>query len=396
MSLFSALRTSVSGMNAQSSYLSAIGDNIANSNTVGYKDASTQFETVLGEQTPGSYESGGVLARTRYEVTQKGTINSTTSATDLAINGQGFFLVNSGGTGGTLLTRAGSFVPDQNGNLVNTAGYFLLGNKIGPDGTPSSDLTPVNISSTKLQAVPTTTGTVSGNLPSTDASGANESTTAALFDQSGAEVKINVAFTKTDAGWDVSATTSDNPPMPLGTKSLTFDSSGQVSGTGNTLSFTLPQSNTGSTAIQSVTLDLSFMTSLASSASITHDITGSAPSQLASVIIGADGTLTGVYGSDAKANLYKIPIATVTSPDNLTAITGNVYQLSQTSGPMTVQTAGQGAAGSILSDNLEASTVDIATELTNMIVAQRSYEANSKVLQAASDLLSKLDQIQTG
>ena len=280
MSLFSALRTSVSGMNAQSSYLSAIGDNIANSNTVGYKEASTQFETVLGEQTPGSYESGGVLAQTRYQVTQQGTINSTTSSTDLAINGQGFFLVNNGGTSGTLLTRAGSFVPDQNGNLVNTAGYFLLGNKIGPDGTPSSDLTPVNISSTKLQAVPTTTGIVSGNLPSADAAGASESTTAALFDQSGAQVNINVTFTKTASGWDASATTSDNPPISLGTTtSLTFDSSGQISGTGNTLSFNLPQADASSTATQPVTLDLSSMTSLASSVSITHDITGSAPSQ---------------------------------------------------------------------------------------------------------------------
>ena len=85
----------------------------------------------------------------------------------------------------------------------------------------------------------------------------------------------------------------------------------------------------------------------------------------------------------------------MTSPDNLTSITGDVYQLSQTSGPMAIQTAGSGSAGTILADNLEASTVDLATELTNMIVAQRSYEANSKVLQAASDLLSKLNEIQT-
>ncbi len=395
MSLFSALRTSVSGMNAQSSYLSAIGDNIANSSTVGYKKASTEFQTVLGEQTPGSYESGGVLAQTRYGVTEQGTINSTTSSTDLAINGPGFFLVNNGGQSGTLLTRAGSFVPDQNGNLVNTAGYFLLGNKIGPDGTPSTDLTPVNISSTKLQAVPTTTGIIAGNLPSSDARGAVETTSAMLYDSSGAQVAANLSFTKTSTGWNVNAEAAANPGTSIGSLSLTFDSTGQLAATGNTLTLSVPQAS-GSGANSVVSLDLSTMTSLASPLALTHDITGSAPSQLAKVVIGADGTLTGVYGSAAKANLYKIPVATVTSPDNLTAITGDVYQLSQTSGPMTTQTAGQGAAGKILSDNLEASTVDLATELTNMIVAQRSYEANSKVLQAASELLSKLNQIQTG
>lgn len=398
MSLFSALRTSVTGMNAQSSYLSAIGDNIANSSTVGYKKATTQFETVLGEQTPGSYESGGVLAKTRYGVKEQGTINSTTSSTDLAINGQGFFLVSDGAKGGTLLTRAGSFEPDQNGDLVNTAGYFLLGSKIGADGTASDTLSPVNISSTKLQAVPSTTGTIAGNLPTADAADAVEKTGATLFDSSGAAVPINLSFTKkADGSWVVDAETTANAGTSIAASPLTlrFDATGQLSGSSNTLSLKLPQAN-GSGTPNTVTLDLASMTSLASSVAITHDITGSAPSQLAKVVIGTDGTLTGIYGSDAKANLYKIPVATVTSPDNLTAITGDVYQLSQTSGPMTLQTAGTGSAGKILSDNLEASTVDLATELTNMIVAQRSYEANSKVLQAASDLLSKLNQIQTG
>ncbi len=398
MSLFSALRTSVTGMNAQSSYLSAIGDNIANSSTTGYKDASTQFETVLGEQTPGSYESGGVLAQTRYGVTSQGTINATTSSTDLAINGQGFFLVSNSAAGtGTSLTRAGSFVPDQNGNLVNTAGYYLQGYKIGTDGKPSTELSTVNISSTKLQAVPTTTGTVSGNLPSTDTTASlAETTTATLFDTTGAQVTANISFKKnSDGTWDVSATDAGGNDLrsPAGTaQTVSFDASGQlISANGANTSLKL---SLGSTS--PITLDLSNMTSLATGVGITHDVTGSAPTTLASVVVGTDGTLTGVYGSGAKANLYDIPVATVTSPDNLTSITGDVYQLSQTSGPMTLQSGGTGSAGTILADNLEASTVDLATELTNMIVAQRSYEANSKVLQAASDLLSKLDQIQTG
>jgi flagellar hook protein FlgE len=389
MGLFSALGTAVSGMSAQSSYLSAIGDNIANSTTVGYKEASTQFQTVLGEQTSGSYESGGVLAQTSYGITSQGTLTATTSSTDLAISGNGFFVVTNAGTGGDFLTRAGSFTPDQNGNLVNTAGYTLMGYAIGSDGTPASTLSAVNISSTKLQAVASTTGTISGNLPSTDvASGATESSTATLYDSSGVAVTADLSYAPTTSGWTVTAT-DPATNTTLGTANLTFDSTGQYSG-GSPLSLT-----GGSLGANTVTLDMTGMTSLASGFASTPNITGSAPSSLASVSIGTDGTLTGIYGSGAKAVLYDIPVATVTSANNLTSISGNVYQLSATSGNMTLQTAGTGAAGKIESDNLESSTVDLATELTNMITAQRSYEANSKVLQAASDLLSKLNQLQT-
>jgi flagellar hook protein FlgE len=393
MSLFSALGTSVSGMNAQSSYLSAIGDNIANSSTVGYKDASTQFETVLGEQTPGSYSSGGVLAQTSYGVTTQGTLTATTSSTDLAISGNGFFVVTNGGTGGDYLTRAGSFTPDPDGNLVNTAGYTLMGYAIGPDGTASTTLSPVNVSSTKLQAVASTTGTISGNLPSSDASGKTESTTATLYDSSGTAITADLSYVNNgDGTWTVSATNAADQSS-IGSTTLSFDASGQYAG-GSPLTLSVPQTS-GSTTNNTVTLDMSSMTSLAAAFASTPNITGSAPSSLSTVSVSTDGTLTGVYGSGAKAVLYDIPIATVTSPNNLANVSGNVYQLSETSGSMTLQTAGTGSAGKIEGDNLEASTVDLATELTNMIVAQRSYEANSKVLQAASDLLSKLNQLQT-
>ncbi|WP_158808108.1 flagellar hook protein FlgE [Beijerinckia sp. L45] len=394
MSLFSALGTAVSGMSAQSSYLSAIGDNIANANTTGYKEAATQFETVLGEQTPGSYESGGVSAQTTYGVTTQGTMTATSSSTDLAINGGGFFVVTQGGTGAESLTRAGSFTKDTTGNLVNTAGYTLMGYAIGADGTPSTTLTAVNISSTKLEAVASTTGTISGNLPSTDTSSSSpETTTATLYDSSGTAITADLSYQNNgDGTWTVTATNAADT-SPIGSATLSFDSSGQYAG-GSPLVLTIPQS-AGSTATNTVSLDLTSMTSLASTFSSTPDITGSPPTSLSTVSIGTDGTLTGIYGSGAKAVLYDIPIATVTSPNNLTSVDGNVYQQSATSGSMTLQPAGTGAAGEIDADNLESSTVDLATELTNMITAQRSYEANSKVLQAASDLLSKLNQLQT-
>ena len=170
MSLFNTMRTAVSGMAAQSNALGTIGDNIANSGTTGYKRATAEFETVLvnsGRNSfeSGAYESGGVQTDVRYGITDQGTLKTTTSSTDLAVNGNGFFVVNDGGSA-TFLTRAGSFVPDKNGDLVNTAGYKLMGYKVGTDGT-SSTLSNVDVPSAMLQAAASTTGTLTTNLPST-------------------------------------------------------------------------------------------------------------------------------------------------------------------------------------------------------------------------------------
>ena len=163
MSLFNTMRTSVSGMTAQSNALGAIGDNIANSSTTGYKEASAQFETVLSNEAPGDYESGGVQTDIRYGVATQGTLDTTTSATDLAIKGNGFFVVSNGGTG-SFLTRAGSFVPDSNGNLVNAAGYKLEGQQILPDGSVAQTPSIVNVGTDQLQKASSTIATVSANL----------------------------------------------------------------------------------------------------------------------------------------------------------------------------------------------------------------------------------------
>ena len=400
MSLFNALRTSVSGMNAQSSALSAISDNIANSGTVGYKDAQTQFETVLGQQTPASYESGGVLPVTRYDVNHQGTLTSSSSSTDLAVQGNGFFVVSQGGTGANLLTRAGSFVADKTGNLVNTAGYTLMAYQVGSNGTVSPTLSTVNVSSSSLKFAQSTSATNTGNLPSTDTNASpTRVTQATIYDSTGAAVVANVNYQSLGSDkWNVTVTNPTTgasygatPTTPTAAP-LTFNSSGQYV-SGGPINLSVPSASGGTST--AVSFDMSGLTQVASSLSAVSTVDGFAPSAISSVTIDKDGTLTGVYGNGTKSTLYKIPLATVTSPDNLTSITGDVFQQSNTSGSVTIQSAETGPAGSIASSNLEASTVDLATELTNMITIQRSYEANSKVLQAASSLLGNLNQIQT-
>lgn len=398
MGLLNALQTSVSGMNAQSSYLNGVGDNIANASTTGYKQATVDFETILGQQSPGSYVSGGVSTVSSYDVTGQGTLSATSSTTDLAIQGQGFFAVTKGGTGAELLTRAGSFSPDTNGNLVNTAGYTLMGYAINPaTGATSGSLVPINVStSTPIAASATTSGTLTGNLPtSAENAGSSFSSNAfTIYDSLGNAVPLTANYTNNGSGnWTMTVT--DSSGTALATQSLTFSTTTGSLSSGSPLSIPASALSADGSFTSPVSINLSGLTQLAAQFSNTSTFNGSAASTLASVKIGTDGLVTGVFADSATQALYKIPVATVESPNNLTSLNGEVYQQSGTSGTINYFTPGTGAAGTVQSGELEGSTVDLATQLTDMIVAQSSYEANSKVLQTVAQLLSKLNQIQT-
>ena len=169
MSLYGMMRTGVSGMNAQANRLSTVADNIANSGTTGYKRSSTEFSSLIIPSTTGNYTSGGVTTTIRTSVAQQGDLKYTSSGSDLAINGDGFFVVqNSSGT--PYLTRAGSFVPNGEGNLVNAAGFYLMGYSFdaGPPAATANGfggLEMVSIAQEQLLAVPSTQGLFVANLP---------------------------------------------------------------------------------------------------------------------------------------------------------------------------------------------------------------------------------------
>ena len=132
MSLYGVMRTGVSGMNAQATRLSSVAENVANVNTTGYKHSTCEFSSLLLSTCPGNYEPGSVLTNIRNHVSTQGSVRDTTSSTDLAIVGTGFFVV-ADPSGSPVLTRAGSFVPDGDGNLVNAAGFSLMGYRLTPD-----------------------------------------------------------------------------------------------------------------------------------------------------------------------------------------------------------------------------------------------------------------------
>ena len=164
MGLYGMMRTSVSGMAAQANRLSTVADNIANSSTTGYKRASTEFSSLVLESGGSAYELGSVETRVRIGISEQGTFKFTTSVTDLAVKGNGFFLVNNE-SGQTYLTRAGSFVKDGNGDLVNAAGYRLMGYSLAPGAPPPVANGTAGLEVVNIGALALPVGSIHGGQP---------------------------------------------------------------------------------------------------------------------------------------------------------------------------------------------------------------------------------------
>jgi len=411
MGLYGMMRTSVSGMAAQANRLSTVADNIANSSTAGYKRASTEFSSLVLESGGSGYESGSVETRVRIGVSEQGTFKFTTSVTDLAVKGSGFFLVGNE-NGQTYLTRAGSFVKDGSGDLINAAGYRLMGYSLAP-GAPTpvangtAGLAVVNIGALALQSDPSTEGNLFVNLPSnagieTDLPSGNAATAVytaktslVTYDNLGNEVTLDVYMTKTaDNEWEVAVynqadadATSQGFPYANGQlnapTTLVFDpTTGQLDGSSPTsLDIAIPNGGT-------VALDMSQSSQLATDYTLLDAaVNGNAPSEVERVEIDDDGTLYAVFENGARLATYRIPLANVASPDNLQPLAGNVFAPSVDSGDVQVGFAGEGGFGTMVSSALEQSTVDLASELTAMIESERNYTANSKVFQTGSELM---------
>jgi len=416
MSLFGTMKTAVSGMNAQANRLGTVGDNIANSSTTAYKSASTSFSSLVLPSTNGAYNSGGVETNVNYSVSEQGALEYTTSGSDLAIQGDGFFVVQNS-AGDVFLTRAGGFTVDDSGFLVNDAGYMLLGYSADGGAVTTvvnsyDGLVPINVAGSELSAVESTSGSLSGNLNSSaDSATAGTlpsdngtvdvdqdttlKTSLTTYDGLGNKVVYDFYYTKTsDSTWELSvydsanAATSGSGSFPYDpatsvTAEMKFDAAGKLS--------TIDGTSDLSVVVNGITIDLSKMTQLASKSSISSgDVNGSAPSSISDVEIASDGTVYANYADGSSKALYQVALASVESPDNLTLYSGNVYKTSSTSGVVTIGFAGSSGFGSIVSGALETSNVDLASELTEMIEAQRSYTANSKVFQTGSDLMDVL------
>lgn len=427
MSIYSAMNSGVSGLAAQSAKFAAISDNISNSSTVGYKRTGVQFATlVTSASAPNSYSAGGVQADLRTEVSKGGLVQSTTQATDLAISGNGFFVVSDSATAGTtgaktLLTRAGSFHKDENGNLVNTAGYYLQGWRLDASGkvlggepsrTSFDSMQTVNLSEITGLAQATSTISFAGNLPASQTgktpAAAPFSTSLDYFTPLGFTSKLTLQWqpSSTANAWTLNILDANN--ASVGTVDLTF--SDGVTGTvpGGALT---AMTGSGGATVNGGTISIDVggqpidinMGAIGAAGGLTQfgdeyspskiNKDGAAYGQLDRVEVGDNGIVTAIYSNGLRQAVYQLPLATVINPDGLSRADGNAYQISRNSGDVYLWDAGTGSAGTVNGSALEASNVDIAEELTSIIETQRAYSSNAKIIQTADEMMDEITRL---
>lgn len=434
MSLYGAINIGVAGLTAASQALSVTSSNIANVNTIGYKDATANFSTFL-DSSLGSADSGaaGVTTTIGQNVAASGLATSASSATDLSISGNGFFAVNSSNnaSGTQEYTQVGNFAPDASGNLVNANGQYLLGWQLDAAGNLPSNtntLSMVNVSNLSGKAVATTTATLQANLnssatvDSTYAAGdmtagtvsPDYQTTINTYDSQGGVEPITMSFVKTGANtWAYEAAYAGSSSNitgtnPIATGTLSFNSDGSLanvdgaSPASGSVALTIPWSASSGLTSQTITVN---MGTVGQTNGITQFNTASGGNQpvvdgspygtVTGVTVGTDGTVTAQFSNGLSQNIYKIPVVTFNNPDGLTQLSGNAYAVSNASGAANFNQAGEGGSGTIKSQSLEGSTVDLATEFTNLITVQNAYSAAARVVTSANQMMQTLEQIPT-
>ncbi|HXA70512.1 MAG TPA: flagellar hook-basal body complex protein, partial [Stellaceae bacterium] len=345
------------------------------------------------------------------------------------IQGGGFFVVNNNAQGATAngafsFTRAGSFTVDANGNLKNGAGLYLQGQQLTPAQAQAIQagnvnqltanslisLQTVNVNGLSGAARPTSTVTLAANLPATDtASSPARTMTVPVFDTLGNEHNLTLSFTRTATAnqWQVSGSVSGAGSSTVtiagGQNIVQFNSDGTLNAAGTTfsgagaLSIAWDPAVTGATSPQTITFNLGTngqANGLGQSGgpfSVARiDQNGLRFGNFTGVSIDTNGIVTASFDNGERLPIYIIPIATFPDPDGLASQTGNTYLQTDRSGAFLLRQSGSGSAGTIAPSSLEGSTVDIATEFANLIVTQRAYSADAKIITTADQMLQEL------
>lgn len=397
----------LSGLQAASQSLDNIGNNIANASTIGFKDVSTEFADVYASSLWGATANQVGIGVEVAAVTpnfNQGNITTTGNPLDIAINGNGFFQELNQGI--TTYSRDGEFSLNASGEIVNSAGLPLLGYPANAGVITSAPPVPISLSQAPVPPAATTTASVSLNLNSSDAAIAtafnmadpttyNSSTSMTVYDSLGNSHTLSMYFTKTAGDtWNVYAS-NDGAVLNGGAslETLTFNTLGQLStGVDATTTLTIPDS-TGAATPMSVVLTLPFASTsqygspFAVSANTQN---GYATGQLSGFSIGTNGVINGQYTNGQTLALGQIALANFTNPQGLIALGGNQFAQSQASGAPIVGAPGSGSLGSVQSGALESSTVNITTELVNMITAQRAYQANAETVKTEDQVQQTL------
>jgi flagellar hook protein FlgE len=433
MSLVSSLYTGQSGLEQSSTDLSVIGDNIANSNTVGYKSSRADFSTAMAQQMLGA---GGVVSQVGLgaelmsvqKILTQGALNNTGVATDLALDGTGFFVAKGSHNGrqGQFYTRAGQFSMDKSGYLVNQEGLRIQGYPADPTGVVGSSAGDLKLGASSSPALKTSTVTAKANLdagsatlaaawdPLNPGTTSNFATSVTLFDSLGKQHQADIYFRKTgnlatgEATWTYHAMTDGSgltggvagTPTEIQTGDLTFGLNGtlqsvaNVAGTFNPINATQAQAitiNVGDpTAVAGGTglLGITQFSSASGATSVAQNGYGSG--ELANISLDKEGKVLGAFTNGQSRVIGQLTIALVSAADQMERAGGNLFAETTQSGTATLGKAGSGGRAGVVAGALENSNVDLSNEFIKMITAQRNYQANAKTVSTADQLLAEL------
>ncbi len=401
-SIINAVHTAVSGLNSQSHAFSDLSNNIANSQTTGYKASTTSFEDYVTNNelaNDGEALSDSVVATTRQHNDNQGMVTSSTNSSALAISGNGFFnVVQATGQSNDstpvlgsqqYYTRNGDFSQDKNGYLVNTSGYYLEGYNVDSStGSLSTSLDPIQVPSTiAFRPTESTKLTMTGQPDGTP-------TLATAYDSKGNAQTVSLNWTQVDATtWTVTnANNADN------TATVKFDAStgaiasvnGQSQASGSTASFDYegsPQDMTVNLGTIGSTNGVSIATDGATPSGVTTVSDSVTSGNFSGISMQTDGSVMATFDNGYSQLVAKIPLTTFADPNSLSAQNGQAYTATAQSGSPQINAVNTNGAGTLTTGSVEESTTDLTGDLSKLIVAQQAYGANTKVVSTADQLL---------
>jgi len=431
MTISSSLYAGVAGLNANATRLATISDNIANSSTYGYKRAEAEFQSLVLSGNGGKYSAGGVTVNTARAIDERGPLITTNSATDLAVGGGGMLpvtrevaLSENAGDYPLSLVTTGSFEPNADGVLRTKSGLVLMGWPAADDGTIPSyprdsaqGLEPVTVNFNEFSADPTTQIELAVNLPATGtdagASGDPIDISVEYYGNLGTSETLSITYTPTlppsgsSNTWVMTVRDSASGNAVIGEYRLVFDDTRGGAGTLDSVTTLsggayVPATGTIGLSVAGGPLALDIgqpgdptgFTQLSDSfAPVTITKNGSQVSNLTSVEIDANGTVNAIYESGLTRAIYQVPLVDVANVNGLTSLDNQSYEVSAESGEFFLWNAGEGPTGEVISFALEESATDIAGELTNLIVTQRAYSSNAKIIQTVDEMLQETTNI---
>lgn len=402
-SMFSA----ISGLRGHQTWMDVIGNNIANLNTPGFKTGRVRFEDVLaqtvhGASQPDNNNAGinpaqiglGSTVDGIDTINTQGALQATGKVSDLAIQGEGYFILTAGNQ--TFYSRDGSFDIGIDRKLVNPAtGMYVMGWQAATDGTVDTTQPIGTITiplGQQLDAQPSTAIAAQGNLDAGAANGDTYTAQVTIVDSLGAQHDLTLTFTKTGNNtwsWAYS-TTESGVTITNGTGTIQFDPQGHVQTVTPSGDLTIAYTSGAANTVIPNGGDFSLMTQLQSPSNAAAVGNGATAGALTSFSVTDTGQIVGVYSNGSSKVLGQIATATFANPGGLQKMGQNLWNMSPNSGNAVIDTPGANGHGTVASGYLESSNVDLAEQFSEMIMAQRGFQANSRVITTSDELLQEL------